>query len=114
MSEKRKLEKDWEKQEFTLYGTTYKLSNVADSMKKNCEFHGFVQKLIDSTAGMTIKLGYTDAERKARINEVMARLKIGQWNKPGEGKETSKKKIDEAREKATPAELAVMKKLGLI
>ena len=111
-SPKRKMEKDFSKGTVVLYGKTYTTSGLSDTIKANLILHGLVQKLIDSTAGMNNK-DYTDQERSAKISGVYETLKTGQWSKPGEGKATMKKKLEEAKTKATPAELAVLKKLGL-
>ena len=113
MTEKRKLSKDFSKLSLVLYGVTYKVSELTATLQNNCALHGLCQKLIDCTAGMNSK-DYTDKERADKVAEVWAALKAGQWNKPGEGKATMKKKLDEAKDKATPAELAVLKKLGLV
>ena len=66
--------KNWETQEFTVHEHTFKLSNVHESMKKNCEFHGYMSKLIDAPSQMTKAKGYTDKERLAKMIEVDKRL----------------------------------------
>ena len=112
MTTKRKVAKDFAKGTVVLYNKTYAVAGLTDTIKANLTLHGLVQKLVDATAGMNNK-DYTDQERSAKIEEVYVSLKAGNWTKPGEGKSTMKKKLEEAKEKATPAELAVLKKLGL-
>lgn len=113
MTAKRKMTKDFAKGTLVLYGVTYKLSELPPTMRANCGIHGLCQKLIDSTAGMNAK-DYTDKERATKVFEVWSTLKKNQWTKPGEAKATMKKKLDEAAAKANPAELKVLKKLGLV
>ena len=112
MTTKRKMTKDFTKGTLSLYGVQYKVTDLPQTMQANCRLHGLCQKLIDSTAGMNSK-DYTEDERAAKVAEVWATLKKDQWTKPGESKATMKKKVDEAVEKASPEELAVLKKLGL-
>ena len=113
MTQKRKMTKDFTKGTLSLYGIQYKVSDLPKTMQANLKLHGLCQKLIDSTAGMNSK-DYTDKEREAKVQEVWFTLKKNQWTKPGESKATMKKKVDEAVEKASPQELAVLKKLGLV
>jgi len=110
MTAKRKMEKDFAKLALVLYGKTYELSKLTKTIQSNCALHGLCQKLVDSTAGMNSK-DYTDAERGKKIDEVWVILTSGQWKKPSEGKISAKKIVDEAKVKATPEELAVLKKL---
>lgn len=113
MTAKRVMTKDYTKQTLVLYGVTYSVSALPKTIQGNCKLHGLCQKLIDSTAGMNSK-DYTDKERADKVAEVWKTLKEGSWRKPGEGMSTMKKKVDEAKTKATPEELEVLKKLGLV
>ena len=96
----------------TLYGKTYKLESLPKTQQNNCGVYGLAVKLTRTTAGMNVDT-YTDVERSASVEECYGHMKANDWNKPGTGKSTMKKKLDEAKEKATPVELAVLKKLGL-
>lgn len=108
---KGKIIKDHEKQEVTILGKMYALKAIPTDMQKACAFHGLCQKLGDTTAGMK---DFTQAEKSAAIDCVYINLKAGLWRKPGEAVQTIKKKLTEAKEKATPAELKVLEKLGLV
>lgn len=113
MTTRRKMVKNYDESTLTLYGATYAVSSLSKTIQSHCTLHGLCQKLIDSTAGMNND-SYTDKERSDRVAQVWNQLKADQWTKPGEGKATMKKKVDEAKSKATPEELAVLKKLGLV
>jgi hypothetical protein len=113
MTTKRKMAKDFRLVTLTLYGITYKVSELSPTMQNNCKLHGLCQKLIDSTAGMNSK-DYTDEERADKVAEVWTTLKTDQWTKPGEGKATMKKKLTNALANATITEAKMMLKLGLV
>jgi len=114
MSTKRKMVKDFTKQTVVLYGKTYTVVGLSDTIKGNLQLHGLVQKLVDSTAGMNTK-DFTDAERSTKIDEVYTTLKAGNWTQPSTAKVSKgDKKIQAAATKASKNELAVMKKLGLL
>lgn len=113
MTTKRKMTKDFAKGTLVLYGITYKLSELSTTMRANCGIHGLCQKLIDSTAGMNSK-DYTDEERADKVAEVWATLKTGQWTKPGEGKATMKRKVDNALAQASKTDAKMMLKLRLV
>ena len=86
-----------------------KLKDVQQKMIAN----GAKQKLADSLA-RSADVTLTAQEMVTELQALWARLVAGNWNRPGgEAKATMKKKLEEAKEKATPAELAVLKKLGL-
>jgi hypothetical protein len=96
----------------TMYGKTYKLDSLPGTMQTNCGVYGLALKLNRSIAGMNADT-HTDEERGRQIDATYDHLKRDQWNVTGEGKATLKKKLDEAKVKATPTELVVLKKLGL-
>ena len=108
---KGKIVKDHDKAEVTIFEKTYALSALPEDVRAKCSFHGLCQKLGDTTAGMK---DYNQAEKSAAIDRVYENLVKGLWRVPGEGTQTMKKKLAEAKEKATPKELDVLKKLGLV
>lgn len=113
MTAKRDMIKDYTKLTLVLYGVTYSVSALPNTIQDNCKLHGLCQKLIDSTAGMNSK-DYTDIERAAKIAEVWTTLKSGSWRKPEEGVAAMTKKVGNAKDLATVEEAAVMVKLGLM
>ena len=107
---KRTMERDWEKRTITLLGKVYDYSKLSPEMKDMAGFLGFGTKLVDNLAGMK---AYSKEEKLKKVDKVYSALLKGEWRIPGEGVQTMKKKLAEAEAKATPAELAVLKKLGL-
>lgn len=112
-TKKAKGGQDFNTKSVTMYGKTYRLDSLPKTQQDNCKVYGLAVKLTRTTAGMNLDT-YSDKERSDKVEECWNHLKENNWNKPGEGKSTSKKKIDEAKSKATPEELAVLKKLGLV
>lgn len=108
---KGKIKKDWKKHTVTIFDKAYALSGIPTDMQVMCSFHGLCQKLGDTTASMK---DYSQTEKSAAIDKVYGNLKAGLWRVPGEAVQTMKKKLTEAKEKATPAELKVLEKLGLV
>jgi len=84
-----------------------------DNVQQMTIAYGVKQKLADHVArSADVKL--TPAEMVVELKALWNRITVDKlWNKPGEGKSTMKKRVDEAVAKASPAELAVLKKLGL-
>jgi len=108
---KGKIIKNHEKAEVTILEKTYALKAIPQDMQNACAFHGLCQKLGDTTAGMK---AFTDKEKSAAIDKVYGNLVAGLWRVKGEGVQTMKKKMTEAKAKATPEELKVLEKLGLV
>ena len=82
-------------------------------VQMRCIANGVKQKLADDLArAADVKL--TPKEMKEELAAMWDRLIDGKWFKPGGGVSSMKKKIDAAKDKATPKELEVLKKLGLI
>ena len=106
----RVMERNWEKQTITILGKVYDYKTLTPEMKDMCGFLGFGTKLVDNLAGMK---AYSPEEKLEKVSKVYSALLKGEWRIPGEGVQTMKKKLAEAEAKATPAELAVLKKLGL-
>ena len=112
---KRKLDKNFVTQTLVIYNKKYTVSGLPDTIKANLTFHGMVQKLVDSTSGMNAK-DYTDEERSAKIEEVYAMLKAGNWTVPGTSKDkvkVDKTKVEAIKAKGNATELKVLKELGL-
>ena len=107
----RTMERDWEKRTITILGVEYDYKKLSQDMKDMAGFLGFGTKLVDNLAGMK---AYTSGEKTERVDKVYDNLLQGNWRIPGEGVQTMKKKLNEAKEKATPAELKVLAKLGLV
>ena len=107
---KRTMVRDWEKKVITILGKEYDYSKLSPEMKDLAGFLGTGTKLVDKLAGMK---AYTDQEKSAVVDKTWNNLMEGKWRQPGEGVVTMKKKLTEAKSKATPAELEVLKKLGL-
>jgi len=101
-----------ESQEFDLTEIFEEADNF-NEVQLNVIVYGIKQKLADSCA-RSKDMTLTGAERVEQIAEVWERLKTGDWNQKGVERNTSAKKIKEAQANASPEELAVMKKLGLI
>ena len=112
-TKKAKGGQNFSEQSVTLYSKTYKVGSFPTTQQINCSVYGLAVKLVRCTAGMNNDT-YSDAERSAKIDECWEHMKGNNWNKPGTGVSTMKKKVDEAASKATPEELAVLKKLGLV
>ena len=108
---KRTMERNWEERTVTILGKVYDYKKLSPEMKDMCGFLGFGTKLVDNLAGMK---AYSIEEKSAKVDKVHDCLKAGNWRVPGEGGQSMKKKLGEAQAKATSAELAVLKKLGLI
>ena len=108
---KRTMVRDWERKVITILGVEYDYRKLSSEIQDKCGFLGFGTKLVDRIAGMK---AYTDAEKIEAVNKVNDNLLQDKWRQPGEGVVTMKKKMVEAKEKATPAELKVLKKLGLV
>ena len=105
------MERDWEKKTVTILGKVYDYKKLSPEMKDMAGFLGFGTKLVDNLAGMK---AYSPEEKLEKVSKVYDSLLAGNWRVPGEGIQTMKKKMDNAREKATPTELEVLKKLGLV
>lgn len=108
---KRTMERDWEKRTITILGKEYDYNLLPDKMKDMAGFLGFGTKLVDNLAGMK---AYSSEEKLEKVDKVFDSLMKNEWRVPGEGKQSMKKKMDEAKGKASASELAVLKKLGLI
>ena len=108
---KRTMERDWEKQTITILGVEYDYNKLSAEIQDKCGFLGYGTKLVDRLAGMK---AYTDKEKVEAVNKVNDNLLAENWRQPGEGGQSMKKKLTEARGKATPAELKVLEKLGLV
>lgn len=108
---KRVMERNWKERTLTILGVEYNYNELNDEMKDMCGFLGFGTKLVDTLAGMK---AYSPEEKIEKVNKVFESILNGEWRIPGTGKQTMKKKMDEAKELATPEELEVLKKLGLI
>ena len=108
---KRIMERDWEELTITILGVKYDYDKLSQEIKDKCGFLGYGTKLVDKLAGMK---AYTDQEKIAVVNKTNNNLLEGNWRQPGEGVVTMKKKLTEAKTKATPAELKVLEKLGLV
>lgn len=108
---KRVMKRDWDERIVTLRGVEYKYNDLNAEMKDMCGFLGLGTKLQDVTADMA---AYNDKEKIEKVNRTFKTMLDGLWRVPGTGKQTMKKKMDEAKEKATPEELEVLKKLGLV
>lgn len=108
---KRTMERDWEKRTITILGKTYDYNELRPEMRDMCGFLGFGTKLVDNLAGMK---AYSPEEKLEKVDKVFNSLMKNEWRVPGEGKQTMKKKMDEAKAKASDSELAVLKKLGLV
>ena len=107
---KRTMERNWGKGTITILGKEYDYTGLSPEMKDMCGFLGFGTKLVDNLAGMK---AYSTEEKLEKVDKVFNSLMNGEWRVPGEGKQTAKKRMESAKEKATPAELEVLKKLGL-
>lgn len=107
----RTMQRDWEKRTVTILGKTYDYGKLSPEMKDIAGFLGFGTKLVDNLAGMK---AYNTKEKLAKVDKVYENLLAGNWRVPGEGVQSMKKKMDEAKGKASPAELEVLKKLGLV
>lgn len=108
---KRTMERNWVKRTITILGKEYDYKLLPEKMKGMAGFLGFGTKLVDNLAGMK---AYSSEEKLKKVDRVFNSLMKGEWRVPGESKQTIKKKMDEAKEKASASELAVLKKLGLI
>ena len=108
---KRTMERDWEKQVITILGKEYDYTKLPQAMKDKCGFLGYGTKLVDNLAGMK---AYTSKEKLEKVDKVNDNLLASTWRVAGEGVQSMKKKMTEAKEKATPAELKVLAKLGLV
>ena len=107
----RVMERDWEELTITILGKEYDFKRIPQEMKDKCAFLGYGTKLIDNLAGMK---AYSSDEKIAKVDKVNNSLLAGNWRIPGEGGTGVKKKLENAKEKATPEELEVLKKLGLV
>ena len=107
----RTMERDWKEQTITILGKVYDYKKLSPEMKDMAGFLGFGTKLVDNLAGMK---AYTSEEKIGKVDKVYDSLLAGNWRVPGEGVQTMKKKLGEAKAKATPAELKVLEKLGLV
>ena len=108
---KRTMERDWKEQTVTLLGKVYDYKALSAEMKDMAGFLGFGTKLVDNLAGMK---AYSQEEKIAKVTSVYNNLLKGNWRVPGEGTQSMKKKLTSAQEKATPQEMEVLKKLGLV
>lgn len=108
---KRTMERDWEGQTITILSKVYDYKKLSPEMKDMAGFLGFGTKLVDNLAGMK---AYSSEEKLEKVDKVFDSLLKNEWRVPGEGKQTMKKKMDEAKAKASDKELEVLKKLGLI
>lgn len=108
---KRTMERNWEEKTIKILGKEYDYKTLSADMKDMAGFLGFGTKLVDNLAGMK---AYTQEEKLAKVDAVYKALCEDKWRIPGTGVQTAKKKINEAKEKATPSELEVLKKLGLV
>ena len=108
---KRTMERDWERKIITILGKEYDYGKLSPEMKDMAGFLGFGTKLVDNLAGMK---AYTTREKLVKVDKVYESLLAGNWRVPGEGGVSMKKKMVEAKAKATPAELKVLEKLGLV
>lgn len=108
---KGKIIKDWEKQTVTILDKTYSLKAIPTEMQAMCSFHGFCQKLGDTTAGMK---DFNQAEKSAAIDKVYENLVNGLWRKPGEQAQTMKKRVNTALSTATKEQIDVMVQLNFI
>ena len=107
----RTMERDWKEQTITILGKVYDYKKLSPEMKDMAGFLGFGTKLVDNLAGMK---AYTSEEKTEKVDKVYNSLLQGNWRAPGEGGQSMKKKLTEAKEKATSAELKVLEKLGLV
>jgi len=107
---KKTMTRDWERGTVTILGKDYDYKVLTSEMRDMCGFLGFGTKLVDNLAGMK---AYTDAEKVEKVDKVYDSLLQGNWRVPGEGVQSMKKKLVDAKEKATSAELKVLAKLGL-
>lgn len=107
---KRVMERDWESKVITILGKDYDYKQLSHEMKEMAGFLGLGTKLVDNLAGMK---AYTLEEKIAKVDKVWDSLLKNEWRVPGTGNQGMKKKLTDAKEKATPAELEVLKKLGL-
>lgn len=108
---KRTMERDWEKRIITILGKEYDYTGLSPEMKDMAGFLGFGTKLVDNLAGMK---AYSNEEKLEKVDKVFNSLLKNEWRVPGEGKQSMKKKLDEAKAKASNSELEVLKKLGLV
>ena len=107
----RTMTRDWERKIITILGVEYDYNKLSPEMKDMAGFLGFGTKLVDNLAGMK---AYTSEEKTLKVDKVYDNLLAGNWRVPGEGVQTMKKKMTEAKAKATPTELKVLEKLGLV
>ena len=75
--------------------------------------YGTKQKLADKVAKPSDEK-LTPSEMQVELKALWERLVDNVWRIEGEAKSTMKKKVDEAKSKATPEELEVLQKLGLV
>lgn len=108
---KRVMERDWESKVITILGKGYDYNQLTPQMKEMCGFLGLGTKLVDNLAGMK---AYSLKEKQEKVDKVWGSLLKGEWRIPGTGNQGMKKKLTDAKEKATPEELEVLKKLGLV
>ena len=108
---KRTMERNWEEQTITILGKVYNYKELSPQIKDSAGFLGFGTKLVDNLAGMK---AYSQEEKLKKVDAVYESLLKGNWRVPGSGKESFKKKLASAVEKATPEELAMMKKFNFI
>lgn len=106
----RTMTRDWKERTITILGKVYDYNKLSPEMKDMAGFLGFGTKLVDNLAGMK---AYTSEEKTEKVDKVYDSLLAGNWRVPGEGVQSMKKKLTEAKGKATPAELKVLEKLGL-
>ena len=106
----RTMIRDWEKKIITILGKEYNYNKLSPEMKDMAGFLGFGTKLVDNLAGMK---AYSPKEKTKKVSKVYDNLLAGNWRVPGEGVQSMKKKLTEAKKKATPVELKVLAKLGL-
>ena len=106
----RTMTRDWEGKTITILGKVYDYESLPQKMKDMAGFLGFGTKLVDNLAGMK---AYTSEEKLEKVDKVYESLLKNEWRVPGTGNQGMKKKLTDAKEKATPAELKVLKKLGL-
>lgn len=84
-----------------------------NEVQKNIIAYGVKQKLADSCARSKDQT-LTSQERTEQMDEVYSRMVSGDWNQKGIERQTLNKKLKAAKEAATEAELAILRKLGLI
>lgn len=114
---KRTMERNWEEQTITILEREYDYAILSPKMKDMCGFLGFGTKLVDVLAGMK---AYSIEEKREKVDKVFDSLLKDEWRVPGQGRQNTKKELEEARRKmdeakanASESDLEVLKRLGL-